>query len=87
MDSASDSNAEDLNNSNITLSRRGKTKNLFKKKVMDKIVSYCSDSVKEIYKERGPFCFKKHELAHEMPETRSDKRNITQVDARSYYLG
>jgi t-SNARE complex subunit (syntaxin) len=55
LESADESNAGDLDSSNITLSRRGPTKNLFRKSVMDKIVSYCSDSVREIYKERGPF--------------------------------
>lgn len=54
---------------------------------MDKIITYCSDSVKEIYKERGPFAFKKHELTHEVIESRAEKRNITQIADRTYYLG
>ncbi len=85
LESADESNAGDINNSDIDLDRKGPTKNLFKQSVMDHIVRYCSDSVREIYKERGPFAFKKHEVDTDVVKT--DKRNITQTGDKTYYLG
>jgi len=52
---------------------------------MKQIVKYCSESVKEIFQERGPFKFKKSELPKNSKSL--EKRTITQIDDKTYYLG
>jgi hypothetical protein len=53
---------------------------------MNKIVCYCSESVREIYSQRGPFTFKKHEDSS-IPSQKLEKRNIVQIADKTYYLG
>lgn len=49
---------EDMDNDEISLKRKGKTKELFKKAFMNKIIKYCSENVQEKFKELGPFKYR-----------------------------
>lgn len=58
FESDTEEDDEDFESDNITLKRKGKTKELFKKEFMDKIVKHCSDKVQSSYNELGPFKYR-----------------------------
>ncbi len=54
---------------------------------MNKLIHYCSDNVKDVYRERGPFMYKKHEMLDRRSEKSLQSKGIKEVEPRTYYLG
>lgn len=58
FESDDEDDEEDFDSDIITLERKGKTKELFKKKFLSNVVKHCSAKVKEQFDELGPFKYR-----------------------------
>ena len=58
FESDEETDEDDFPKDTVTLERKGHTKDLFKKEFMDKVIEYCPEEVRKIYKKMGPFQYR-----------------------------
>lgn len=83
-----DVNDSDDTSNEITLKRRGDTKQLFKKSFMDKVSKHMTEEVKAKYKDLGPFRYRKSEYNNlDYDESDLEVRTVTAKEDGSIYFG